>query len=310
MKKKLLTLAVLSLITGNIFLQTQESKDFIFVEGNKNQLSFYICSHEVTEEEYLLVMSNIPSSSKLPAGSVLWKDAVEYCNKKSISEGLSPCYKSIGNGKYECDFSANGYRLPTDAEWEFAASGGNKSKGYIYSGSNTSETVAWNEQNSGSRTHEVMTKKPNELGIYDMSGNVWEWVNEWEKGIPKLRGGSYFSDGGNDCKTSISAYTYADAEFTFPPIGFRVVRSTMIVKDKTMSAVYNLKLRTDESIDSEVKTIMQAGTIVKILEFGKSETIDDIRSNWVKVEVISGKDRDGKDIKKKTTGWCYGGYLE
>ena len=310
MKKVLISVIVLSLIAGKVFSQSQEIKDFIFVEGNKSQVSFYICSHEVTEEEYIPIMSGTASSSKFPARSVLWKDAVEYCNKRSINEGLSTCYKSIGNGKYECDFSANGYRLPTDAEWEFAASGGNKSKGYIYSGSDTSGIVAWDSQNSGGSAHEVMTKKPNELGIYDMSGNVWEWVNEWEKGTPKLRGGSYFSDGGNDCKTAISAYTYAAAEFTFPPFGFRVVRSTMIAKDKTMSAVYNLKLRTDESIDSEVKTIMQAGTTVKILEFGKSETIDDIRSNWVKVEVQSGKDKDGKIIKKGVTGWCYGGYLE
>ena len=76
-----------------------------------------------------------------------------------------------------------------------------------------------------------------------------------------------------------------------------------------MTVTENLKLLSGEATSTTVLTVMQAGTKVKILELGKLETIDDINSNWVKVEVISGKDRDGKEIKKKATGWCYGGYL-
>lgn len=86
--------------------------------------------------------------------------------------------------------------------------------------------------------------------------------------------------------------------------------TTIVAQNKIMTVNENLKLRAGEATTTQVLTVMSAGTKVKILELGKEETIDSINSNWVKVEVISGRDRDGKDIKKKTTGWCYGGYLE
>ena len=86
--------------------------------------------------------------------------------------------------------------------------------------------------------------------------------------------------------------------------------STNVTVNKNMLVTENLKLRSGEATTTSVLTVMQAGTKVKILQLGKAETIDGINSNWVKVEVISGRDRDGKDIKKKTTGWCYGGYLK
>lgn len=188
-------------ITGKI----ADSK--VFIDGRTVTISdFYICDHEVTQAEYKAVTGSLPSdmatadgdSDNNPVNYVSWYDAIVYCNKLSIKEGLTPCYSISGstdpsawgtvptssdnNWKNAiCDFTANGYRLLTEVEWEYAARGGNGLTGtqYKYAGSDTLDEVAWNYNNSSSKTHEVKTKTANGLGLYDMSGNVHEWCWDW-----------------------------------------------------------------------------------------------------------------------------------
>ena len=125
--------------------------------------SFYIGKYEITQAQWTSVMGSNPSQvigDKLPVGGVSWFDAQEFISRLNEATGKN-------------------YRLPTEAEWEYAARGGNKSKGYRYSGSNDANSVAWYLDNSYDSPHPVGSKLPNELGLYDMSGNVWEWCYDW-----------------------------------------------------------------------------------------------------------------------------------
>ncbi len=185
---------------------------------------YYIGKYEVTQKQWVEIMGSNPSYFKgdnLPVERVSWEDIQEFLRKLNAKTGMN-------------------YRLPTEAEWEFAARGGNSSRGYKYSGSDNIGNVAWYDGNSGSKTHPVGTKSPNELGIYDMTGNVWEWCQDRfdsnyysnspssnPKGpssgaIRVLRGGSWFNIARN-CRVSRRFhYTPGSRDYYF---GFRLAAS-------------------------------------------------------------------------------------
>ena len=137
--------------------------------------------HPDTEKYYTIGKEWWGWQDKNPMQHVNWYDAVAYCNWLSQKHDFEKCYYySEDVGGILCDYSKNGYRLPTEAEWEYAAKGGSKSQGYKYSGSNSISEVGWYDENTLLKSPKnIGTKKPNELGIYDMTGNVWEWCNDF-----------------------------------------------------------------------------------------------------------------------------------
>ena len=181
---------------------------------------YYIGRYEVTQKEWQAVMGDNPSKfygDNLPVDYVSWNDCQDFINKLNQLTGLK-------------------FRLPTEAEWEFAARGGKQSKGYKYSGSDNAKNIAWYEKNSGSKPHQVGTKEPNELGIYDMSGNVGEWCGDWygrysssaqtnptgpsSGSYRVLRGGSW-NGSARSCRVSNRDYDFPSRRIYIG--GFRVV---------------------------------------------------------------------------------------
>lgn len=315
----------------NVYAQSDGS-DFVRIPAGSFTRAFFICDHEVTQKEYQDIMGTNPSKFKTnpdkgeiqenrPVERVSWFDAIEYCNKRSIKEGLTPCYKAndstdtskwgieptADTGKWgrkptvtirkeynytrststwfdvECDWNANGYRLPTNLEWEYAASGGNNLDKDVYSGTDDESKLgdyAWYIRNSRNKTHEVKKKKPNAFGLYDMSGNVeeWCWGNEGCDYASNLHGGYWGVKNGRywkvgNGKNGITDLHIVDPGWTVPEqfyvldidyelpykyatacFGFRVVRTdTSTVTQKHKRQVVNQKESERKVLEEEQK---------------------------------------------------------
>jgi formylglycine-generating enzyme required for sulfatase activity len=226
---------------------------------------FQMSKYPVTQAQYEAVMGSNPSNFKTnitagevqenrPVEQVSWYDALVFCNKLSKAEGLAPAYEILGsddpdvwgtvpttsNSYWNAVIivaGSNGYRLPTEAQWEYAAKGGSLSQSYTYAGSDTVGDVAWYATNGGGKTHEVGKKDPNELNLYDMSGNVVEWCWDWYgtysgtaqtdplgavSGSSRVVRGGYWDYSAENVR---SAYRVSDNPSNrFYGIGFRLVR--------------------------------------------------------------------------------------
>ncbi|MDP3177680.1 MAG: SUMF1/EgtB/PvdO family nonheme iron enzyme, partial [Spirochaetaceae bacterium] len=221
--------------------------------------SFTISKYEITQAQYSTVIGREPSyftgNVARPVERVTWYEAVEFCNELSRLENLDMVYTISGrtpatgypitSASVAADWSKGGYRLPTEAEWEYAAIGGKQLADFQYAGSNTVGDVGWYSVNSSETTHAVGEKLPNELGLLDMSGNVIEWCWDWYQSDyytsseasgpnPKgpvagsnrvMRGGSYYSSTTNTLRS-------ANRESKIPSLiganyGFRVARGAV-----------------------------------------------------------------------------------
>ena len=246
-------------ITGN---ESWTPVSEVFVSGRSITIpDMYVCDHEVTRGEFKEVMGTDPSRGKAydkdgkeltgdavlnnPVDQVRWKDAIKYCNKLSLKENLTPCYYVNGIPDWETywgsdfdvltyDKEADGYRLPTEAEWEWLARGG---ENYTYAGSNALDDVAWYAGNNDKGTIEVKTKQANGYGLYDMSGNVFEWCYDMygtvesstaDTGVSSgservIRGGCF---AGSDFCCTVSFRGHGYPNLSDVDYGFRVVRSS------------------------------------------------------------------------------------
>jgi formylglycine-generating enzyme required for sulfatase activity len=238
-------------VHGGSFMMGAEDISFGKPVHQVNLPGFRMGKYEITQAQYLSVTGSNPShfsGTERPAETLTWFDAVEFCNALSLMDGFAPVYMIMypdSDSRYPiryptvtADMTKNGYRLPTEAEWEYAARGGSGSPyDFTYSGSNDAGAVAWYADNSERATHAAGTKLYNGLGLFDMSGNVWEWCGDWfgdyESGTQTdptgaasgpdrvLRGGSW-ANNALGCETVIRFFT--DPFIHIDEVGFRVVR--------------------------------------------------------------------------------------
>ncbi|MFH1742709.1 MAG: formylglycine-generating enzyme family protein [bacterium] len=215
-------------------------------ERNIRITAFYMDKYEVTQEAYQNLIGKNPSNSKgpdKPVEQLSWYGAIKYCNIRSLREGLQPCYEL---DPLTCNFEANGYRLPTEAEWEYACRAGTTTEYSFGNDPRKLAKYAWFKGNANNATHPVGRLAPNPWGLYDMHGNVWEWCNDFytdryeelaDNTDPRgpdsgdecvLRGGGWNSteEYSRSATRHSEPLALADVCFGYDAYGFRCVRKS------------------------------------------------------------------------------------
>lgn len=282
---------------GSFFMGSKNNEDNETPVHEVTLGGYFMLNTEVTQKLYRDVMGTNVSHFKgeeRPVEEVSWYDAIVFCNKLSVLAGLEPVYSLDGStdtstwgnipridapesekarwNSIEWNDKASGYRLPTEAEWEYAAKGGvYTTTDTLYSGGDVIAAVAWNADDPSGETHNVATKSPNVLGLFDMSGNVWEWVWDWygnyhvsDSNNPKgataditgrkmRRGGSINSDA-VFCRIANRASSVP--ELRGVDLGFRIVRSDVEVQKNTASVSVSM------NEDGEVELELDGGDVL------------------------------------------------
>lgn len=231
---------------------TMGDKDEVDAPPHEVTISpFYMDRHLVTQAQYERLMADNPSrwkGAENPVEQVRWSDAVRFCNRRSSQEGLTACYNL---DTWECNFDADGYRLPTEAEWEYACRAGTNTAYFMGNSAAKLADYAWFKDNANRRPHPVGKKQANAWGLYDMCGNLWQWCNDfyqvdyYDQSPPKdprgpaagetkvIRGGSWKSSA-DACRSGYRNNEnpgYVDVCFGYDIYGFRCVRKVTDVTD-------------------------------------------------------------------------------